>query len=153
MFYIYTKTCWNDQGTRRIILVLCRKNKEKDTRCCWWFWTPHLHSPLFHLQPDTPEYRAACKLWDLYIRTKNEFVQRGDYDDEDEDGGDGHEHPGVSNEEEVRVAVAFMTLKSKSWLNCHKHQWSPCTFIVSAICWPLLKVLLFSFLHHSFEKQ
>ncbi|XP_076123790.1 protein polybromo-1 [Alosa pseudoharengus] len=53
-----------------------------------------------YYKPETPEYRAACKLWDLYIRTKNEFVQRGDYDDEDEDGDDGQEHPGVSNEEE-----------------------------------------------------
>ncbi|XP_042563729.1 protein polybromo-1 isoform X5 [Clupea harengus] len=53
-----------------------------------------------YYKPDTPEYRAACKLWDLYTRTKNEFVQRGDYDEEDEDGDDPQELPGVSNEEE-----------------------------------------------------
>uniref|UniRef100_A0A8C7EYC4 Protein polybromo-1 n=1 Tax=Oncorhynchus kisutch TaxID=8019 RepID=A0A8C7EYC4_ONCKI len=41
-----------------------------------------------YYKSDSPEYRAACKLWDLYLRTKNEFVQRGDYDDDDEDGDD-----------------------------------------------------------------
>ncbi|OWK02498.1 PBRM1, partial [Cervus elaphus hippelaphus] len=41
--------------------------------------------------PDSPEYKAACKLWDLYLRTRNEFVQKGEADDEDddEDGQDG----------------------------------------------------------------
>lgn len=53
------------------------------------------------MQPETPEYRAACKLWDLYIRTKNEFVQRGDYD-EDDDDDDTQETPGGATEEEVR---------------------------------------------------
>lgn len=53
------------------------------------------------MQPETPEFRAACKLWDLYIRTKNEFVQRGDYD-EDDDDDDTQENPGGVTEEEVR---------------------------------------------------
>lgn len=53
------------------------------------------------MQPETPEYRAACKLWDLYIRTKNEFVQRGDYD-EDDDDDDPQENSGGATEEEVR---------------------------------------------------
>ncbi|XP_062316377.1 protein polybromo-1 [Osmerus eperlanus] len=53
-----------------------------------------------YYKPETPEYRAACKLWDLYLRTKNEFVQRGDYDEEEEDGDDAQEHPGGSNEDE-----------------------------------------------------
>nr|XP_024003090.1 protein polybromo-1-like [Salvelinus alpinus] len=44
----------------------------------------------------TPECRAAYKLWDLYLRTENEFVQRGDYDDED--GDDAHDNPGASDE-------------------------------------------------------
>uniref|UniRef100_A0AAY4E512 Protein polybromo-1 n=1 Tax=Denticeps clupeoides TaxID=299321 RepID=A0AAY4E512_9TELE len=41
-----------------------------------------------YYKPETPEFRAASKLWDLYIRTKNEFVQRGDYDEDDCDGDD-----------------------------------------------------------------
>uniref|UniRef100_A0AAR2LVD8 Protein polybromo-1 n=1 Tax=Pygocentrus nattereri TaxID=42514 RepID=A0AAR2LVD8_PYGNA len=45
-----------------------------------------------YYKPETPEYRAACKLWDLYIRTKNEFVQRGDYEDDDDDGDDTQEN-------------------------------------------------------------
>ncbi|XP_066526293.1 protein polybromo-1 isoform X2 [Hoplias malabaricus] len=53
-----------------------------------------------YYKPDTPEYRAACKLWDLYIRTKNEFVQRGDYEDDDDDGDDSQENAGGSLEDE-----------------------------------------------------
>lgn len=41
-------------------------------------------------QPDSPEYKAACKLWELYLRTKNEFVQKGDAEEEDEDE-EGHD--------------------------------------------------------------
>uniref|UniRef100_A0A672MWA8 Polybromo 1 n=1 Tax=Sinocyclocheilus grahami TaxID=75366 RepID=A0A672MWA8_SINGR len=52
-----------------------------------------------YYKPETPEFRAACKLWDLYIRTKNEFVQRGDYD-EDDDDDDSQENPGGATEEE-----------------------------------------------------
>ncbi|XP_063071885.1 protein polybromo-1 isoform X2 [Engraulis encrasicolus] len=54
-----------------------------------------------YYKPDTSEYRAASKLWDLYIRTKNEFVQRADYDDDDDDGDEGQEHPGMSHEDET----------------------------------------------------
>uniref|UniRef100_A0AAR2IK47 Protein polybromo-1 n=1 Tax=Pygocentrus nattereri TaxID=42514 RepID=A0AAR2IK47_PYGNA len=53
-----------------------------------------------YYKPETPEYRAACKLWDLYIRTKNEFVQRGDYEDDDDDGDDTQENAGGSMEDE-----------------------------------------------------
>uniref|UniRef100_A0A674CL17 Protein polybromo-1 n=1 Tax=Salmo trutta TaxID=8032 RepID=A0A674CL17_SALTR len=53
-----------------------------------------------YYKSDSPEYRAACKLWDLYLRTKNEFVQRGDYDDDDEDGDDAQNNPAGSNEDE-----------------------------------------------------
>ncbi|XP_034553548.1 protein polybromo-1 isoform X6 [Notolabrus celidotus] len=49
---------------------------------------------------DSPEYRAACKLWDLYLRTKNEFVQRGEYEEDDEDGYDAQDNPGGSTEDE-----------------------------------------------------
>ncbi|XP_062971485.1 protein polybromo-1 isoform X14 [Cynocephalus volans] len=38
-----------------------------------------------YYKPDSPEYKAACKLWDLYLRTRNEFVQKGEADDEDDD--------------------------------------------------------------------
>lgn len=60
-------------------------------------------SPVF-VQPDSPEYRAACKLWDLYLRTKNEFVQRGDFDEDDEDAYNAHGNPGGSAEDEVKVS-------------------------------------------------
>lgn len=53
------------------------------------------------VQPDSPEYRAACKLWDLYLRTKNEFVQRGEFDEDDEDGYALHDNPGGCAEDEV----------------------------------------------------
>uniref|UniRef100_A0A4W4EDK0 Protein polybromo-1 n=1 Tax=Electrophorus electricus TaxID=8005 RepID=A0A4W4EDK0_ELEEL len=53
-----------------------------------------------YYKPETPEYRAACKLWDLYIRTKNEFVQRGDYEEDDDDVDDSQDNPGGSTEDE-----------------------------------------------------
>lgn len=60
--------------------------------------------PCACVQSDSPEYRAACKLWDLYLRTRNEFVQRGeDDDDEEEDGYDAQDNPGGTNEDEVTV--------------------------------------------------
>lgn len=49
------------------------------------------------LQPDSPEYKAACKLWELYLRTKNEFVQKGDAEEEDEDE-EGHDNQGANSE-------------------------------------------------------
>lgn len=55
------------------------------------------------LQPDSPEYKAACKLWELYLRTKNEFVQKGDAEEEDEDE-EGHDNQGA-NSELVSVGV------------------------------------------------
>lgn len=56
------------------------------------------------VQSDSPEYRAACKLWDLYLRTKNEFVQRGEYEDDDEDVYDVQDNPGGSTEDEVKLS-------------------------------------------------
>lgn len=55
------------------------------------------------VQSDSPEYRAACKLWDLYLRTKNEFVQRGEYEDDDEDVYDVQDNPIGSTEDEVKL--------------------------------------------------
>ncbi|XP_061114171.1 polybromo 1, like isoform X4 [Conger conger] len=54
-----------------------------------------------YYKADSPEYKAACRLWELYQRTRNEFVQRGEYDEEDEDGDDTLENPGTSTEEET----------------------------------------------------
>uniref|UniRef100_A0A8D0GFS1 Protein polybromo-1 n=1 Tax=Sphenodon punctatus TaxID=8508 RepID=A0A8D0GFS1_SPHPU len=48
-----------------------------------------------YYKPDSPEYKAACKLWDLYLRTRNEFVQKGDVEEEDEDD-EGHDNQGSS---------------------------------------------------------
>lgn len=62
------------------------------------------------MQPDSPEYRAACKLWDLYLRTKNEFVQRGDYEDDDEEGDDVEDNPGRSTEDEVMSTDLIFSL-------------------------------------------
>ncbi|KAM4588810.1 protein polybromo-1-like isoform 4-T4 [Odontesthes bonariensis] len=53
-----------------------------------------------YYKSDSPEYKAACKLWDLYLRTKNEFVQRGEYDEDDEEGYDAQDNPGGSTEDE-----------------------------------------------------
>lgn len=73
------------------------------------------------VQSDSPEYRAACKLWDLYLRTKNEFVQRGDYEDDDEDAFDMHDNPGGSTEDEVRVhALTLVIVDSyEAAANCY----------------------------------
>ncbi|XP_035008806.1 protein polybromo-1-like isoform X2 [Hippoglossus stenolepis] len=54
-----------------------------------------------YYKSDSPEYRAACKLWDLYLRTKNEFIQRGDYDDDDDDGYDAQDNPAGTTEDEI----------------------------------------------------
>ncbi|KAG8556778.1 hypothetical protein GDO81_018204 [Engystomops pustulosus] len=41
-----------------------------------------------YYKSDTPEYKAACKLWELYLRTRNEFVQKGECEEEEEDDED-----------------------------------------------------------------
>ncbi|XP_067854704.1 protein polybromo-1 isoform X7 [Heptranchias perlo] len=54
-----------------------------------------------YYKEDSVECKAAGKLWDLYTRTRNEFVQRGDYEDEDEeDDYDGQDNPGTTGDEE-----------------------------------------------------
>ncbi|XP_065543241.1 protein polybromo-1 isoform X1 [Lathamus discolor] len=68
-----------------------------------------------YYKPDSPEYKAACKLWELYLRTKNEFVQKGDAeeDDDDEEGHDNQElsSPGYLKEilEQLLEAIAVAT--------------------------------------------
>ncbi|XP_051667346.1 protein polybromo-1 isoform X7 [Manacus candei] len=71
-----------------------------------------------YYKPDSPEYKAACKLWELYLRTKNEFVQKGDAEEED-DEEEGHDNqanselssPGYLKEilEQLLEAVAVAT--------------------------------------------
>ncbi|XP_058700588.1 protein polybromo-1 isoform X8 [Poecile atricapillus] len=71
-----------------------------------------------YYKPDSPEYKAACKLWELYLRTKNEFVQKGDAEDDDDDE-EGHDNqanselssPGYLKEilEQLLEAVAVAT--------------------------------------------
>ncbi|XP_049589514.1 protein polybromo-1 isoform X3 [Syngnathus scovelli] len=53
-----------------------------------------------YYKSDSAEFRAACKLWDLYQRTKNEFVQPGDDDEEDEASYDAQDVPSGSTEDE-----------------------------------------------------
>ncbi|KAM3620779.1 uncharacterized protein V6R79_001807 [Siganus canaliculatus] len=47
---------------------------------------------------DSEEYHAACRLWQIYLQTRAEFVQPGDGDEEDEDGDDMMENPGTEDE-------------------------------------------------------
>lgn len=47
------------------------------------------------VQSDREEYQAACKLWEVYLQTRNEFVQPGDGDDEEEDVDDVMDNSGV----------------------------------------------------------
>eukprot|EP00064_Thunnus_orientalis_P008918 superscaffoldBa00001096_g8941 len=49
---------------------------------------------------DSEEYRAACKLWEVYLQTRTEFVQPGDGDEDDEDADDMMDTPGMSTEDE-----------------------------------------------------
>ncbi|XP_038668493.1 protein polybromo-1 isoform X1 [Scyliorhinus canicula] len=54
-----------------------------------------------YYKEDSVECKAAGKLWDLYTRTRNEFVQRGDYEDEEEeDDYDSQDNLGATGEEE-----------------------------------------------------
>uniref|UniRef100_A0A6I8SE42 Protein polybromo-1 n=1 Tax=Xenopus tropicalis TaxID=8364 RepID=A0A6I8SE42_XENTR len=38
-----------------------------------------------YYKPESPEYKAACKLLDVYLRTRNEFVQKGDCEEDEEE--------------------------------------------------------------------
>ncbi|XP_014879205.1 protein polybromo-1-like [Poecilia latipinna] len=50
---------------------------------------------------DSEEYQTASKLWEVYLQTRNEFVQPGDGDEDDEEGDDMMANPGMSNEYET----------------------------------------------------
>lgn len=60
---------------------------------------------IFHLfsstQSENDEYQAACRLWQIYLQTRAEFVQPGDGDDDDDDGDDMGDNAGMSTEEEA----------------------------------------------------
>ncbi|KAG7244659.1 hypothetical protein INR49_029678 [Caranx melampygus] len=50
---------------------------------------------------DSEEYQAACKLWEVYLQTRNEFLHPGDGDEDEEDGDDMMDNPGMSAEDET----------------------------------------------------
>ncbi|XP_028970113.1 polybromo 1, like isoform X4 [Esox lucius] len=54
-----------------------------------------------YYKADSEEYQAACRLWELYIHTRNEFVQPGYDDDDDDDGEDMLDNPALSTEDET----------------------------------------------------
>uniref|UniRef100_A0A7N6BQ04 Protein polybromo-1 n=1 Tax=Anabas testudineus TaxID=64144 RepID=A0A7N6BQ04_ANATE len=60
---------------------------------------------------DSEEYQAACKLWEVYLQTKNEFVEPGDGEDDDEDGDDMMDNPEILKEllEQLLEAVVSYT--------------------------------------------
>ncbi|XP_029006637.1 protein polybromo-1-like isoform X4 [Betta splendens] len=53
-----------------------------------------------YYKSNSEEYQAACKLWQVYLQTKNEFVQPGDGEEDDEDN-DEVDNPGMSTEDET----------------------------------------------------
>lgn len=54
-------------------------------------------------QAESEEYKAACRLWELYVHIRNEFVQPGDGDEDDDDGEDMLDNPALSTEDEVKI--------------------------------------------------
>nr|XP_046166009.1 protein polybromo-1-like isoform X2 [Oncorhynchus gorbuscha] len=47
------------------------------------------------------EYQEACRLWELYVHTRNEFVQPGDGDEDDDDGEDILDNRALFTEDET----------------------------------------------------
>ncbi|KAM8868716.1 protein polybromo-1-like isoform 1-T3 [Synchiropus picturatus] len=56
------------------------------------------NAKLFY-KSDTNEYRAAIKLWEIYLQTKSDFVQPGEGEEEEDDGEDMMDTPGMSTED------------------------------------------------------
>ncbi|KAM6981128.1 polybromo 1, like [Aplochiton taeniatus] len=54
-----------------------------------------------YYKPESEEYRAACRLWSVFVQTRNEFVQPGEGDEDDEDGEDMLDNAGMSTEDET----------------------------------------------------
>ncbi len=71
-------------------------------RCHRSFWNANTPVGLLK-QADSAEYRAACRLLNVFLSTKNELLQgaEGEEAEDDEDGEDG-ENPSASMEEEVK---------------------------------------------------
>lgn len=66
------------------------------------------HLMLVSNQSDSEEYQTASKLWEVYLQTRNEFVQPGDGDEDDEEGDDMMANSGLSNEYEVGVCIQIL---------------------------------------------
>lgn len=55
-------------------------------------------------QADSAEYRAAARLLNVFLSTKNELLQGGEGEEADDDEeGDDVENPSASMEEEVKI--------------------------------------------------
>jgi hypothetical protein len=54
-------------------------------------------------QAEGVEYQEACRLWELYVHTRNEFVQPGDGDEDDDDGEDILDNRALFTEDEVKI--------------------------------------------------
>lgn len=64
-----------------------------------------------NIQRDSEEYQAACKLWGVYLQTRNEFLHPGDGDEDEEDADDMMDNPGMSAEDEVCDIIT-------NWIYC-----------------------------------
>ncbi|KAG7267016.1 hypothetical protein CRUP_028263 [Coryphaenoides rupestris] len=60
---------------------------------------------------ESEEYQAACRLWVVYVQTRNEFVQPGDGDEDEDDGEDMLDNTGLSTEDETPTACLKETLE------------------------------------------
>lgn len=59
-------------------------------------------------QADSAEYKAACRLLNVFLSTKNDLLQGGEGEDADDDEeGEDVENPSSSMEEEVKKIVRF----------------------------------------------
>uniref|UniRef100_A0A8C7MR24 Protein polybromo-1 n=1 Tax=Oncorhynchus kisutch TaxID=8019 RepID=A0A8C7MR24_ONCKI len=54
-----------------------------------------------YYKADGVEYQEACRLWELYVHTRNEFVQPGDGDEDDDDGEDILDNRALFTEDET----------------------------------------------------
>lgn len=69
--------------------------------CQWWWCTNKVNNSIpWEFQPESTEYSAAGRLWELFLSTRNDLVGEQDDGDEDEDD-DTPENPGTSAEDEV----------------------------------------------------
>lgn len=70
-------------------------------------------------QADSAEYRAACRLLNIFLSTKNELLQgaEGEEAEDDEDGEDG-ENPSASMEDEVKTIHRFFVFMEFLSLIC-----------------------------------